>query len=158
MGVLYIVIPLTDECSEWLKLENVPHPAPAPANRYPTPAEMAEALAQLPGYRVEVFKSLERGSWYADVTWAADRMAAPGNMVCLHGYRSEHEPERFYIDKGPIELALRIAANLADRCGPLVVTADSDCIPVVVTAGANIGALVQELEVRRTIRCTIRCT
>ena len=154
MGVLYIVIPLTDECSEWLRSENVPHPAPAPENRYPTPAEMAEALAKLSGYRAAVFKSLERGSWYADVTWAADRMAAPGSMVCLHGYRSEHEPEQFYIDKGPIELALRIAAILAARCGPLVVTADCDCIPVVVTAGADIGALVQEREARLASRCT----
>jgi len=150
MGVLYVVIPLTDECSEWLESEDVPHPPPAATNRYPTPAEMADALANLPGYRAEIFKSLERGSWYADVSWAADRMAAAGNMVCLHGYRSEHEPEQFYIDKGPIELALQIAANLAVRCGPLVVTADSDCVPVVVTAGADIIALVQEREDRRT--------
>jgi hypothetical protein len=149
MGVLYIVMPLTDECSEWLTSEGVPHPAPAPTNRYPTPAEMAEALGKLPGYRAEVFKSLERGSWYADVTWAADPMAAPGNMVCLHGYRSEHEPEQFYIDKGPVELALQIASNLAASCGPLVVADDCSCVPVVVEAGADIGDLVRLREERQ---------
>lgn len=150
MGVLYIVIPLTEECSQWLASQGVQHPDPAATNRYPTPVEMAEALARLPGYRVEVSRNAASGFWDGNVTWEADPMAAAGNMVCMNNYRSEYEPADFYISKGPIELALQIAANLVPRCGPLVVTADSDCIPVVVTADANIAALVREREERRS--------
>ena len=153
MGLLYIVVPLTAECSQWLTSQEVPHPSPSPMNRYPTPAEMSEALSRLPGYQVKVCKDAAGGSWYADVTWVEDPLAAPGNMVRLHNYRSEDEPEHFYIEKGPIELALQIAANLVPRCGPLVVTADSDCIPVLVTGDADIASLVQERERRLQKLC-----
>jgi hypothetical protein len=46
------------------------------------------------------------------VTWAADRLAAPGNVVCLHDYRSEHEAEQFYIAAGSIDKDIRHCRNL----------------------------------------------
>jgi hypothetical protein len=144
MGVHYMVLPLDQPCCDWLSSQKLQHPKPQATNRYPTPAELTEALEKLPGCRAKINKSLERGYWDANVEWAEDRLARPGNTVCLLKYHADDMPSDFYIEKGPMELAVQIAINLAARCGPFVVVDDSTCIPIEATADSDLVALMRD--------------
>lgn len=135
MGISYTVLPLDAEIAAYLRQHRIA--VPATRGRYPTPREIRDALAAMPGWFVQYASG--PGWWQAIVTDVPLREQAE-QYATINGLSfsgDEDEPLHVYFEKGSSLLNLRILERLTHRCGPLVMAADVSPVPVLVTPGAD---------------------
>ncbi len=128
MGVIYVAIPLNDESETWLDSWEIEYDIPDQRGRDPTFAEITGVLARLPNAEVETGRhdnlfeaSIERD----EDTWT--------NLV-LNDVTDDDGACTVVFEKGSELLILEILILLADKCGPLILNADTGEEPILVNA------------------------
>jgi len=133
MGTLYTIVPLDQQCADWLDTEGVSHPPVSDTARYPTPREISEELHRLADCSVSIVCDAQTHEWSAQIDTAAGAWA----QIRIRNFTSDDLPQEFYFTNGNPEVAFLVTERLAGRCGTLVVVDDSGSQPVVVAARAD---------------------
>ena len=118
MGVLYTIAPLDEELRSWLVSEGFVG-LPSVHGRWPTPREVRDALARLPGIQV---------TWDPAATPPeADLATADGQWTALRltHHTSDETPCQLYFSKGSQDLITSAILQLAEVTGPLVIYPDT---------------------------------
>jgi hypothetical protein len=134
MGVLYIVVPLDDSITGYLRDVGVEYPAEHIPARNPTPRELREATATLTDQKVTVHSPPEH-AWQIMIEGRNDPENEPWTLLNVTAFNGdEATPHAICFEKGWPSLILRVVHILSARCGPLVIVPDTGCTPIVVGA------------------------
>ena len=134
MGVLYIVVPLDDSITGYLRDIGVPFSESGIPSRNPTPNELREAAASLADQRV-TFYIRPTHAWQIMIEGQHDPEHEPWTLLNVTDFSGdEDQPHSFWFEKGWPSLILRVVHALSTRCGSLVIVPDTGCKPIVVAA------------------------
>ncbi len=129
MGVLWTTYPLDDEMKEWLDSMEVGYPNST--SRFPTGAEIKDAIANLSGVKVRVTDNGIGGSWQA---WIESETAPEEFWTLLNitNYSGDEEQQEPWFEKGHEQLIKEVLVEICRRCGPLVLIPDTGDTPEVI--------------------------
>ena len=144
MGIRYTVFPVAShpDLVEWLKKYNIEIPPLPDDNRYPSPQEIKTTLEELAGYQVTY--DIDPQHWRAHVVSneSPKRKWAKLHIADFQG--DEQSPHDFWFDQGDPGVNLLILKHLSRMCGPLIMSADANAVPILVTADTDIGKVLEE--------------
>jgi hypothetical protein len=152
MSVLYSIVPFVEEYYsefvEYLADFGIEIPT-GTKSRYPTPLEIRQALDEMPEYTKRY--SISHMSWDVDIYETAfydqELRRSRGKYASINSVGpapDETIPLHIYFHGGTDEVNLEIVMRLTKFTGPLVLMAESDAIPVLVTHGDNVSDLMQQ--------------
>jgi hypothetical protein len=150
MGVSYRVEPLSREAAARLRSRGLA--VPDGRGRNPTPAELRQALAELPGRYTFRLRPGGRppagGEWHVDITTRRHPADGPWAWLRVDGYLGENQPVCLGELRGSPRVVLGCLLRLAARTGPLVLACDADegGGPVVVAAGSDLNQLLAAVD------------
>jgi hypothetical protein len=131
MGVIYSIIPINDECREWLRSEEIQN-VPLDDGRAPTPLEIRRSIESLGGVEAAWSPGSENFGPSAE-------LIGPGEWrttLRLKNYTGENEPCQLYFSKGWPELVVLVVQAISEITGPFVIYPDTaDDIEVVAPRG-----------------------
>ena len=144
MSYSHILLPATRELLDWAQKCEVPISLDIPDGRTPTDTDVKAVLESLNGYTVTFggsaehphiqVDSVEMVDWYYEDPDPVMNRAlggprrSPKQSVTIRPLRGKDQSISFSF-QGDIALIIRIAQELARRCGPLAAFATCDGIP-----------------------------
>jgi hypothetical protein len=133
VGVLYTVLPLTDDIRQWLR-ESGECDMPEGDGRHPTPAEVRKVISEMPGVIVEYYWAPppHAHAWQALVFTPIGPDEGPWTLANFSSFESEDEPSELSFEKGWPQLIIEILVRATRHCGPLVLIADTGDAPLVI--------------------------
>lgn len=139
MGVLYSVMPCTEEMAQWCQDFEVI--IPIGAGRHPTPAELRRVVQHMSGVTADVQL---RGSGQLDSIGlhTRDQNGELSTTIRLYDVVNEATPVRIGFAKGDEALILATVIALTALTGPLVIFEDSSVVPLLVSATDTVPALL----------------
>jgi hypothetical protein len=144
MGVLYIIMPLTQEVADDVRRQGVHVPRANIAVRNPTVREIRAVCNALPGVVSRLHTSPDGDRMY----WDLRGPDGTGNRdtwteMSVSGFTGDDdEPVSVAFEKGWPSLILVVTHGLAATCGPLVVYPDTGDPPVVVEPSSVVQQLL----------------
>jgi hypothetical protein len=130
MGAIYIIQPLTQECTDWLDSEGIPYPA-VENPRFPTSDELWGVLEGLEGFTV--------GGEGMDCGYIASSDPNHSDWwTYLNTRDSDDDSCPFTFSKGAVEVVFIVVEKVAAICGALVVVDAAGSCPVVVSPGDSL--------------------
>jgi hypothetical protein len=145
-GYSHILIPVTKELLDWAQECEVPISSDIPNGREPTDTDIAAVLESLHGYTIKFggsedhphiqVDSIEMVDWYYEDPDPVMNRAlggprrSPKQSVTIRPLQAKDQTRSFSF-QGDIALIIRIAQELARRCGPLAAFATCDGIPAI---------------------------
>ena len=145
MGVLYTVMPPSQEVADWLD-ESGLHVSVDTSSRSPTISEIRETLNSLEGFAVEYTDNGIGSSWQAMVTTIADPESGGWTLLNITRRAKPEESQEIWFEKGHPELIVEIVSRLSMRCGTLIVIPDTGCPPLVIAPGGDPEKLCAQWE------------
>ncbi|QOV88042.1 hypothetical protein [Humisphaera borealis] len=148
MGVIYLIIPLTESVAEDVRGQGLTVPHTRSDARNPTFREIRAACESLPGMRGE-FRPSANGKWQHANLRGPDGLgnADTWTELSVSGYDGrDDQPLSVGFSKGWPSLILVVVRELAKACGPLVVYPDTGDAPVVVEAESSVEVLLKSWE------------
>jgi hypothetical protein len=144
MSIRYGVLPVAShpDLVDWLAKYNIDVPPLPKNNRYPSPQEIKETLDTLTGYQVTY--DIDSQHWRAHVVSdkSPKRKWAKLHVVDFQG--DEQSPHDFWFDQGDPGVNLLILKHLSAACGPLILSADANAVPILVTSETDIAKALEE--------------
>ena len=144
MSIRYTVFPVAShpDLVEWLKKYKIDIPPLPEDNRYPSPQEIKATLAELAGYQVTYDIGPEY--WHAHVVSneSPKRKWAKIHVTDFQG--DEQSPHDFWFEQGDPGVNLLILKHLSHICGPLIMSAGANAVPILVTSNINISKVLEE--------------
>jgi hypothetical protein len=134
MGVLYTVMPPTQEVSDWLHELGVALGADM-SPRGPNLFEIRETLDSLEGFAVEYNDNGIGSPWQAMITSIGDPEFGGWTLMNISSRGDPERPQEICFEKGHPELIVEIVSRLSALCGTLVVIPDTGCLPLVISPG-----------------------
>lgn len=132
MGVLYIVIPLTQDVAGWLHESGTPRRMGSPS-RGANLLEIRETLDSLEGFSVEINDGGIGGRWQAMITSIRSPESGGWTLMNITKRGETEQPQEIWFEKGCPGLIVDIVCRLSARCGTLVVITDTGCAPLVIS-------------------------
>lgn len=130
MANSYTVVTFADqEVNAWLQGLGVSLPNNWNQSRYPTPNEIRSTLDRMMQYRVDYY--ITRQDWQATIAEKATPDMALLVVIPFSG--DEASPQRFYFERGSVNVMVDVMNQLSSVCGPLALISSSDATDVVVT-------------------------
>jgi hypothetical protein len=145
MGVLYIVMPPTQEVADWLHESGIALSVVSPS-RSPNIFEIRETLDSLEGFLVEYSDNGIGHSWQAMITSIGDPESGGWTLMNISSLGEPEQPQEIWFEKGHPELIVEIVSRLSARCGTLVVIPDTGCPPLVISPGDDSKKLCSRWE------------
>lgn len=129
MGILWTTYPLDDEMKEWLDSLDVPY-SNLPS-RFPTGAEIKDAISELSGIKVQIRDNGIGANWQA---WfeSESKPEEFWTLLNISNYSGDSEPQELCFEKGHEVLIKQVLAKICSKCGPLVLLADAGGDPEIV--------------------------
>ncbi len=152
MGIRYTVLPVAShpDLVGWLEKYNINVPPLPGNNRYPSPEEIKTTLDNLEGYQVTY--DIDSQHWRAHVVSdkSPKRKWAKLHVADFQG--DEQSPHDFWFDQGDPGVNLLILKLLSATCGPLIMSADANAVPILITSDTDIAKVLEEWYERQLAR------
>jgi hypothetical protein len=143
MSIRYTVFPVAShpDLVEWLKKYNIDLPPLPDNNRYPSPQEIKTTLDNLAGYQVTYDIGLQHWRVHVVSDKSPKRKWAKLHVADFQG--DEQSPHHFWFDQGDPGVNLLILKHLCRICGPLIMSADANAVPILVTSDADVSKILE---------------
>ena len=138
MGVLYTVLPLSEDVSAWLDEIGVPYAYGPVPSRNPTVRELRDALSSMPEVRVQFDEPVVGRAWGALLDVVSSAEAGLWTQLNVLSYQGDDQPHEFHFEKGWPQLILRALKCISAVTGPLVLIPDTGSDPLVVSADLDV--------------------
>jgi len=131
MGVLWTTYPLDEEMKEWLSSEGVEFPVVE--SRFPTGAEVKDALNDIGGVKFQITDNGIGHSWQAWIESESDPKEF-WTLLNISKYTGDNEPQEIWFEKGHEVLIKTVLKSICSKCGALVLMPDTGDTPEVINA------------------------
>jgi hypothetical protein len=145
MGVLYTVMPPSQEVADWLHESGIAVSVDT-SSRGPNISEIRETLDSLEGFSVEYTDNGIGSTWQAMITSIGDPDSGGWTLLNISSRAEPGEPQEIWFEKGHPELIVEILSRLSMRCGTFVVIPDTGCPPLVISPGDDPKKLCAQWE------------
>jgi hypothetical protein len=145
MGVLYTVMPPSQEVADWLHELGIAVSVDT-SSRGPNISEIRETLDSLEGFSVEYTDNGIGSTWQAMITSIGDPDSGGWTLLNISSRAEPGEPQEIWFEKGHPELIVEILSRLSMRCGTFVVIPDTGCPPLVISPGDDPKKLCAQWE------------
>ena len=131
MGVLYIVVPLTDEVTGWLEKLGINYPNQC-SSRNPFGSEIVSTLDGLTQLSIEYSGEAIGSNWQATVCSKQDPARGPWTLLNIRSFKEFDAENEICFEKGHPNLIVEILHRLTQSTGPLVLVPDTGEDPLVI--------------------------
>jgi hypothetical protein len=144
MSIRYAVLPVAShpDLVGWLKQYNIDVPSLPDDNRYPSPQEIKTTLDELAGYQITY--DIDSQHWCANIV-SDESPKRKWAKLCIADFNGdEQSPHDFWFDQGDPGVNLLILKRLSTICGPLILSAGANAVPILITADTDIAKVLEE--------------
>ena len=144
MGIRYTILPVAShpDLVSWLKKYKIDIPPLPENNRYPSLQEIKGVLDNLEGYQVTY--EIDRQHWRAHVVSNQSPQRKWAKLHVTDVPENEQSPQDFWFEQGDPGVNLLILQRLSHTCGPLIMSADANAVPILVTADSDISQVLAD--------------
>ncbi len=131
MGTLWTVWPLDKEMKSWLDEISVGYPEKA--SRFPTGREIKDVLDTLSNYDVKITDNGIGAVWQAFIASKKGADHDEWTLLTVSHYSCDDKEQALWFEKGWERLIIAILKKIAVKSGPLVLIADADGEPIIIS-------------------------